>query len=129
MITYQSATFVAKYLGVSTGSVHNWTMNPPDGFPEPDCEIYGVGGKITARGWIPERMPSLRTWYAKRLELEPEDAEAHWLLVDAAMTRETRKASIPVPVGQMAIEMPLFENAKDGVAEPVTTEETGAQPA
>jgi hypothetical protein len=100
--TYQSATFVAAYLGVSTGSVHNWATNPPEGFPEPDCEIYGIGSKVTARGWLSERLPSMREWQAKRLHKEGEEATAYWLLVDEAMRRGGKKKATRVPPGQIA---------------------------
>lgn len=114
-VNYQSATFVARYLGVSTGSLHNWATNTPDGFPKADCEIYGIGSKVTARGWLPEHLPLLREWYARRLDLtKPEDAAAHWLLVDAAMTRTKRKSLTRVPPGQIALDIPPI--AEDAVA-------------
>jgi hypothetical protein len=116
--TFQSATFVASYLGVSTGSVHNWATNPPEGFPEPDCEIYGVGGKVTARGWLPERLPAMREWQAKRLHKEDEDAVAYWLLVDEAMRQGgKKKKATRVPPGQIA-----FDLSATGVKSEATSE-------
>lgn len=105
-IKYQNATFVANYLGVSTGSIHNWSTNPPAGFPEPDSVHYGEDNKITARGWLPERLPSMREWQAKRLGKEGADAEAHWLMVDAEMRKGRKNKRTQVPPGQIAIDIP-----------------------
>ena len=105
-VKYQSATFVAAYLGVSTGSIHNWSTNPPEGFPGPDSVHYGLDGKVTARGWLAERLPSMREWQATRLQKEGEDASAHWLLVDEAMRRKGRKKKVTrVPPGQIAFDL------------------------
>lgn len=116
-VNYQSATFVAEYLGVSTGSVHNWSKNPPEGFPEPDSVHYGLNGKVTARGWLPERLPAMREWQADRLGKKPEEAAAEWLLIDAAMAAGPRsKKATRVPPGQIALDIPT------GYGKPVTVE-------
>jgi hypothetical protein len=115
-VKYQSATFVAEYLGVSTGSVHNWSKNPPEGFPEPDSIHYGLDGKVTARGWLPERLPAMREWQAARLGKKAEEAAAEWLLIDAEMSKGNRRKVTQVPPGQIALDIPT------GYGKPVTVE-------
>lgn len=109
-VNYQSATYVARYLGVSPGSVHNWSTNPPEGFPDPDCVLYGIDNKVTARGWLPEHLPLLREWYAAKMKWDSEKAAAEWLLIDAELfknltVKTTQVPPSPVGEGQLTIDL------------------------
>ena len=111
---YISATGVALYLGVTAGSVHNWCKEPPEGFIEPDSITRGIDGKITARGWFPERLPDMREWMTVRLGLKTQvDIDAHWALVNEHLKNRRKKGgrAQSVPKGQTAI--PMTEGEAD----------------
>lgn len=109
---FVSATAVAAYLGVTAGSVHNWCVNPPKGFIEPDAITRGIDGKIVARSWFPEKLPQMREWMENRLGLEKQiDKDNHWALVNEGMksTREKkRRKRLGLSEGQTAIGVEEF---------------------
>jgi hypothetical protein len=111
-----SATAVAAYLGVSAGSVHNWCVNPPEGFAEPDAITRGIDGKIVGRSWFPEKLPEMRIWMEGRLKLTNQvDKDAHWALVNEGLksSRERkRRKTLGISDNQTAIGLEEFPGGK-----------------
>lgn len=83
---YFSTTYVASYLGITPGALHNWCKKPPTGFPGSDIEIIGVDKSTTARGWHPDSLKGLRRWYVGFYRLPGDVATHRWNAIDRAMS-------------------------------------------
>ena len=100
------APWVAVYLSVELGTLHNWCKKPPDGFVEPDAEMCGLGtrGPRPHKGWTEEKLSSLRAWYESRRGMSPDEARVHWARVDQEMKEGKRPSKKPeVPEGQFEL--------------------------
>lgn len=100
---FYGAAYVAAHIGTTTTSLHNW-LNADD-FPQPESVHYAATGKVSSRGWSAHQLPELRSWVENRLDLEGDDATAHWTLVDADVVNKRRIARDHVSENQLFIDL------------------------
>lgn len=101
------AQYVAAHLGVTTATIHHWSMNLPEGFPEADFIGMAHKDRVIARLWRKDNLPVLRAWVAKNRRWSDERAEMEWKRIDDAIAsggaKQTKKNQIHPD--QMAIEV------------------------
>lgn len=106
----RGATYVAAYLGVTSGSLHNWCKDPPPGFPGADFETLGLEDAVTARSWWPSNLPELRVWYATWRRFTDEEARTYWSAVDTNLSQGRKKSvGCDVHPGQTVLDIIIPE--------------------
>lgn len=106
-ISYRSARYVARHLGVSLTSVHNWRSSDTSGFPKPAGCIVSDSGQRAAFGWTDEQIDTMRAWYADRYSLTLDAARTRWQIIDASIESPEPKKPDNFCTGQMLFSIPL----------------------
>lgn len=105
-IEYHGASFLSAYLGVSLTSIHNWRSAESCGFPQPLGVITGLSGMRAAYGWTTRQLPEIRSWYAKRFDLDEDTAASRWKAIDENLAHPAPAKSEQCD-GQLVISIPL----------------------